>query len=54
MEGFCDLVHEVWDNTIAIGSHLERWQAKIRRLRQYLRGWQKILVEIIIRRNKYC
>ena len=40
-EGFCDLVHEVWDSIVANGSPLKRWQAKIRRLRQYLRGWAK-------------
>jgi mannosylglycoprotein endo-beta-mannosidase len=35
------MVSEVWQNTIAIGSPTERWKTKIRRLRQYLRGWAK-------------
>jgi mannosylglycoprotein endo-beta-mannosidase len=35
------MVSEVWQNTIATGSPIERWQTKIRRLRQYLRGWAK-------------
>jgi hypothetical protein len=40
-DGFCEMVSEVWQNTIATGSPIERWQTKIRRLRQYLRGWAK-------------
>jgi len=38
-DGFCDMVSEVWQSTLVVGSPLERWQAKIRRLHQYLRGW---------------
>jgi exonuclease III len=40
-EGFCDMVQDVWNSVIVTGTPLERWQAKIRRLRQYLRGWAK-------------
>jgi len=40
-DGFCEMVSEVWQNTVAIGSPIERWQVKIKRLRQYLRGWAK-------------
>jgi hypothetical protein len=31
----------VWQNTEVLGSPIERWQIKIRRLRQHLRGWAK-------------
>jgi hypothetical protein len=37
-DSFCEMVCGVWQNTVAIGSPIERWHAKIRRLRQYLRG----------------
>jgi len=40
-DGFCDMVRDVWLSVIVEGSPLERRQAKIRRLRQYLRGWAK-------------
>jgi hypothetical protein len=42
-DGFCDTVREVWNSIADIGTPLERWQNKIRRLRQYLRGWAKNL-----------
>jgi hypothetical protein len=35
---FCDMVRDVWHSVLVEGSPLERWQAKIRKLRQYLRG----------------
>jgi len=35
------MVSDVWNSTPAHGSPIERWQAKIRRLHQYLRGWTK-------------
>jgi hypothetical protein len=40
-EGFCEMVKDVWQSTIVSGSPIERWQAKISRLRQYLRGWAR-------------
>jgi hypothetical protein len=40
-DGFCEMVSDVWQSTLVDGSPIERWQAKIRRLRQYLRGWAK-------------
>jgi hypothetical protein len=40
-DGFCDIVRDVWQSIRAEGTPLERWQAKVRRLRQYLRGWAK-------------
>ena len=35
------MVRDVWHSVLVEGSPLERWQAKIRKLRQYLRGWAK-------------
>jgi hypothetical protein len=35
------MMRDVWLSVIVEGSPLERWQAKIRRLHQYLRGWAK-------------
>jgi hypothetical protein len=35
------MVSEVWQNTLVSGSPIERWQIKIRMLRQHLRGWAK-------------
>ena len=40
-DGFCEMVRDVWHSVFVEGSPLERWQAKIRKLRQYLRGWAK-------------
>jgi predicted secreted Zn-dependent protease len=40
-DGFYDLVQEVWSNESGGHTPLEKWQSKIRRLRQYLRGWEK-------------
>jgi hypothetical protein len=40
-DGFCDMVWDVWHSVLVEGTPLERWQAKIRRLHQYLRGWAK-------------
>ena len=40
-DGFCEMVRDVWNSTLVDGSPIERWQAKSRRLRQYLRGWAK-------------
>jgi len=40
-DGFCDMVRDVWNSVVDTGTPIERWQNKIRRLRQYLRGWAK-------------
>lgn len=40
-DGFSDIVKEVWQGVSIEGTPLERWQRKIRRLRQFLRGWAK-------------
>ena len=39
-EGFYEMVKQIWEHC---SGRLERWQAKIRRLRQYLRGCVKIV-----------
>ena len=33
------MVSEIWQNTLVSGTPIERWQMKIRRLHQHLRGW---------------
>jgi hypothetical protein len=40
-DGFVDMVKEIWSSVDEGNSAMERWQAKIRRLRQHLRGWSK-------------
>jgi hypothetical protein len=40
-DGFYDMVANVWQSETEGSTLLERWQAKIRRLRQHLRGWAK-------------
>jgi hypothetical protein len=40
-DGFADMVKNIWLNKVVSGIAMERWQAKIRRLRQHLRGWAK-------------
>ena len=40
-DGFMDMVKEVWESVDLGSTLMERWQAKIRRLCQHLRGWAK-------------
>ncbi|WVZ52923.1 hypothetical protein U9M48_003922 [Paspalum notatum var. saurae] len=40
-DGFFDMVRNIWVSTNSGQTALERWQNKIRRLRQHLRGWEK-------------
>jgi hypothetical protein len=40
-EGFFEMVSEVWTKERKGNSPMQRWQNKIRRLRQFLRGWAK-------------
>jgi hypothetical protein len=42
-EGFSDVVSEVWKKENKGNTSMQRWQNKIRRLRQFLRGWAKNL-----------
>jgi hypothetical protein len=36
-----EVVRDIWAHTVVGHTLMERWQGKIRRLRQYLRGWAK-------------
>jgi hypothetical protein len=38
---FTDIVREIWESASEEVDSMRRWQAKIRRLRQHLRGWAK-------------
>ena len=40
-DGFVDMVSDIWHSVQLGNTPLQRWQAKIRRLHQYLRGWAK-------------
>jgi hypothetical protein len=40
-DGFREMVTDIWVNENKGGSVMERWQAKIRKLWQHLRGWAK-------------
>ena len=42
-EGFLDLIAREWAKDLGGRSNVERWQNKIRHLRQFLRGWAKHL-----------
>jgi hypothetical protein len=41
--GFFDVVSEVWRKENRGVTSMQRWQNKMRRLRQFLRGWAKNL-----------
>jgi hypothetical protein len=40
-DAFMEMVRGIWTNTRVGRTPMERWQGKIRRLRQHLRGWAK-------------
>ena len=40
-DGFFDMVANIWRQECHGTTSMQRWQNKIRRLRQYLRGWAK-------------
>lgn len=40
-DGFYDMVADVWRKEVKGGTELERWQNRIRRVHQFLRGWAK-------------
>ena len=40
-EGFYEMISKEWASVTAGETPVERWQNKIRHLRQYLRGWAK-------------
>jgi hypothetical protein len=35
------MIKELWTNTNVEGSRMEIWQTKIKKVRQFLRGWEK-------------
>jgi hypothetical protein len=35
------MVKEMWESVVEEDESMRRWQAKIQRLRQHLRGWAK-------------
>jgi hypothetical protein len=40
-DGFSNMVKQIWSTEMDGNTPMDRWQAKIRKLRQYLRGWAK-------------
>jgi hypothetical protein len=40
-DGFIDMIREIWSSTTVGHTPMERWQGKIRWVRQYLKGWVK-------------
>jgi hypothetical protein len=38
-DGFSNMVKQIWSTEMDGNTPMDRWQAKIRKLRQYLRGW---------------
>jgi hypothetical protein len=40
-DGFIDMIRDLWSSTTYGQTPMERWQRKIRRVQQYLRGWMK-------------
>jgi hypothetical protein len=40
-DGFIDMVKEIWESVSKEEDSMRSWQAKIRRLRQHLRDWNK-------------
>ena len=40
-EGFLEIIAREWAKTVSGRTHVERWQNKIRHLRQFLRGWAR-------------
>jgi predicted secreted Zn-dependent protease len=51
-DGFFDMVADICQSECRSYSTLERWQNKIRNLRQYLRGWAKHTAGIYRKENK--
>jgi hypothetical protein len=47
------MVSQVWQNTVVLGSPIDKWQMKIRRLRQHLRGWAKHVSGVYKKEKQY-
>lgn len=48
------MVKQIWLSVVDDYTHLERWQAKIRRLTQFLRGWAKQTSGLYYKEKKSC
>jgi hypothetical protein len=46
------MIKEVWENENGGSNSLERWQARVRRMHQFLRGWAKNVGGHIRRKNR--
>src|SRR3954470_18988172 len=53
-DGFDDMVKRVWSAPVPGNSLVRRWNAKIRNLRKYLRGWARHTTEIPKKRRSVC
>jgi hypothetical protein len=51
-DGFFDMVADIWQSECRGYTALERWQNKIRNLRQYLSGWAKHTARIYKKEKK--
>jgi hypothetical protein len=51
-EGFYEMVRDEWSSIHSGKSPVERWQHKVRHLRQFLRVWAKIKVAFIRKKKK--
>jgi hypothetical protein len=51
-DGFVDMVKDIWINEAGGSNPLEKWQAKIRKVRQYLRGWAQHTSGILKKEKK--
>jgi hypothetical protein len=40
-DDFMEMVRDIWEHAVVGQKPMQRWQGKIYRLRQYLRGWAK-------------
>jgi hypothetical protein len=53
-EGFFEVVSKVWKKENRGGTPMQRCENKIRRLRQFLRGWAKNVNGAYKNRSKNC
>jgi len=53
-DGFDDMVKRVWSAPVPGNSPVRRWNAKIRNLRKYLRGWARHTTGILKKRRSFC
>lgn len=51
-DGFVDMVTDIWQKEQGGNNSMEKWQHKIRAIRQYLRGWAKHTSGIVKKEKK--